>query len=203
MDAKVFESAGASKKMGNAARQLLHNTPARTLSDEDYATMSDTFCQFFTDKVDGMQQEISEITQTMNQSLFQTPRSYTVSPLVAYPDVSLADVLKVLSSWPNKSSPRDILPTSLLKSYAYVFAPLIAHLTNCLFDEDTFPTLFKTAQVLPLLKKPGLDRANPGNYRPTSNLNTISMVMGRLVMFCLQPHLLSSCNFNTSIGVVC
>jgi len=61
----------------------------------------------------------------------------------------------------------------------------------------TFPTLFKTAQLLPLLKKPGLDRTNPGNYRPISNLNTISKLMERLVMFRLRPHLLSSCNFNT------
>jgi len=63
-----------------------------------------------------IQQEISEITQTMNHSLFQTPRSHIGSPLVAFPDVSLAAVLKMLSSLPNKSSPRDILPTSLLKS---------------------------------------------------------------------------------------
>jgi len=39
--------------------------------------------------------------------------------------------------------------------------------------------------------------ANPGNYRPILNLNTISKVMKRLVMFRLLPHLLSSFNFNT------
>jgi len=112
----------------------------------------------------------------MNQNLFQTPRPYTDSPLVTFPDVSSANVLNVLSSLPNKSSPCDILPTSLLKSCANVFAPLITHLTNCSLSENTFPTLFKTAQVLPPLKKPGLDRANQGNYRPISNLNTISKV---------------------------
>jgi len=50
LKAKVIESVGDSK-MWNTARQLLHSTPARELSDEDYATMSGTFCQFFTDKV--------------------------------------------------------------------------------------------------------------------------------------------------------
>jgi len=48
------------------------------------------------------------------------------------------------------------------------------------------------AQVLPLLKKLGLDWANIGNCRPISNLNTFSKVMFRL-----RPHLLSSCNFNS------
>jgi len=132
LKAKVIESAGDSKKMWNTA-------------------CTATARQFFADKVARIQQETSEITQTMNQSRFQTPRPYTGSPLVAFPDVSSADVLKVLSSLPNKSSPRDILPTLLLKSCADVFAPLIAHLTNCSFSEGTFPTLFKAVQVLPLL----------------------------------------------------
>jgi len=188
LKAKVIESAGDSK-MWNTARQLLHSTPARTLSNKDCATMPATFCQLFTDNVARIQQEISEIIQTMNQSMFHTSRSYTGSPLVACPDVSSADVLYVLSSWPNKSSPRDILPTSLLKSCADVFAPLITHLTNRSFSEGTFPTLFKTAQVLPLLKKPDLERANPGKNLPISNLNT-NLNMERLVMFRLRPHLL-------------
>ena len=67
---------------------------------------------------------------------------------------------------------------------------------NRSFAEGTFPKLLKTAQVLPLLKKPGLDRANPVNFRPISNLNTISKVMERLVMLRLRPHLQSSSNFN-------
>ena len=56
--------------------------------------------------------------------------------------------------------------------------------------------MFKTAQVLPLLKKPGLDRVNPANYRPISNLNTISKVVERLVLVRLRPHHLASGNFN-------
>jgi len=86
------------------------------------------------------------------------------SPLVAFLDVLSADVLKVLSSLLHKSSPCDILLTSLLKSWADLFAPMIAHLTNSSFTEGTFPTLLKTVQVLPQLKKPGVDRFNPGNY---------------------------------------
>jgi len=53
------------------------------------------------------------------------------------------------------------------------------------------------AQVLTMRQKPGLDRANPGNYHPISNLNTISKVMEIFFMFRLRPQLLSSCNFNT------
>jgi len=179
LKAKVIESAGDSKKMWDTARQLLHSTPARILSNEDCTTMSGTFCQFFTDKVARIQQEISEITQTMNQSQFQTPRPYTGSPLVAFPNVSSADVLKVLSSLPNKSSPCDILPTSLLKSCADVFAPLIAHLTNCSFSESTFPTLFEKAQELPL----GVCRMRVQNPDPAVNSLSSNIRIRRILQY--------------------
>jgi len=63
LKAKVIESTGDSKKMWNTTRQLLYSTTARTLSDEDCATMLGTFCKFFTVKVARIHQEKSEITQ--------------------------------------------------------------------------------------------------------------------------------------------
>jgi len=50
--------------------------------------------------------------------------------------------------------------------------------------------------VLPLLKKAGLDSSQPGNYRPISNLLTVSKVLERLVLARLRPYLLSSPNFS-------
>jgi len=61
---------------------------------------------------------------------------------------------------------KQVLVTYLQKSWADVFAPPIAHLTDCSLTKGMLPTLFKTAQVLSLLKK-------PGNYRRISNFNTI------------------------------
>ena len=49
--------------------------------------------------------------------------------------------------------------------------------------------------MLPLLKKPGLDKEQMSSYRPISNLVTISKVIERLVLDRLQPHLLSSPNY--------
>ena len=54
---------------------------------------------------------------------------------------------------------------------------------------------FKTAEVLPLLKKSGADRCDPANFRPISNLSTISKVLKKLALAQLRPHLLSSVNF--------
>jgi len=45
------------------------------------------------------------------------------------------------------------------------------------------------------LNEPGADRAVPANYRPISNLSTISKVLERLALAQLGPRLLSSTNF--------
>jgi len=51
---------------------------------------------------------------------------------------------------------------------------------------------FKRAQVLPLLKKPDMDKNELANYRPISNLVTISKVLERLALNRLRPQILES-----------
>jgi len=76
-----------------------------------------------------------------------------------------------------------------------VFAPVIARLADLSFQTDKFPTRYKRAQVLPLLKKAGLDSSVPANYRLTSNLSTVSKILERLVL-ALRLHLVGSTNFS-------
>jgi hypothetical protein len=64
------------------------------------------------------------------------------------------------------------------------------------FNQGHFPTLFKSASVTPLLKKPGLVKSLPSNYRPISNLNNISKVLERLFLNRVQSSVVSSPNFN-------
>ena len=60
----------------------------------------------------------------------------------------------------------------------------------------SIPTHFKRAQLLPLLKKAGLDSSLPAKYRLVSNLSTVSKVLERLALTRLRPHLLGSPNFS-------
>ena len=64
------------------------------------------------------------------------------------------------------------------------------------FHEGVYSTSFKTASVTPILKKKGLDDANLTNYRPISNLNTISKILERIVMLQLIKHVENSTSFN-------
>ena len=85
-----------------------------------------------------------------------------------------------ISTMPCKSSPVDCIPTSIIKTWPDVFAPLIAHLAKLSFTEGKFPSRYKTASVTPLLKKKDLDPDVAGSYRPISNLHTISKMLERL-----------------------
>jgi hypothetical protein len=110
--------------------------------------------------------------------------------------VTVDEVVKLLNTMPSKSSPMDFVPTSLMKRCKGVFAPLIARLANMSFSQGRFPTQFKLAQVLPLLKKAGMDVNDPASFRPISNLNTISKIIERLALTRLRPQITASINFN-------
>ena len=73
---------------------------------------------------------------------------------------------------------------------------LIFHLANLSFDQAAFPSKFKHALITPLLKKPGLSKSDPSNFRPISNLNTIGKILERLALARLLPHLSISPSFS-------
>ena len=114
----------------------------------------------------------------------------------SFGSVSDDEVLQLISKMSAKSPPRDILPISLLKRCADVFAPVVARIANLSLSEGCFASGFMLAQVSPLLRKPGLDCTDPVNYRSISNVLTVSKLVERLVLVRLRLRLLVSVNFN-------
>jgi retron-type reverse transcriptase len=56
--------------------------------------------------------------------------------------------------------------------------------------------MFKAASVTPLIKKADLDEDTSANFRPISNLNNISKLIGRLFLSHLQPQILDAPHFD-------
>ena len=73
---------------------------------------------------------------------------------------------------------------------------MIARLVSMSFDEGRFPEKYRKAFVTPLLKKEGLDADGFGNYRPISNLHTISKIVERTYMTRLAVHVKQLPNYN-------
>ena len=131
-----------------------------------------------------------------NLQQIQTENNRTGPQFDSLVEVSVAEVSRLITRLPNKSSPLDYLHTSVLKSCSDVISPLITRLANLSFAEGQFPSQFKVAQVTPLIKKEGLEANDPANYRPISNLNTISKVIEHLCLSRILPHIAATGRFN-------
>ena len=70
-----------------------------------------------------------------------------------------------------------------------VIAPFIAELFKCSLTIGQFRRVFKEAFITPVIKKPGLDVADPGSYRPISNCAVMSKLLERLVAAQLVRYL--------------
>jgi len=144
------------------AQRLLHSRHKVVYDDAQCAQLVSTFCQFFVDKVKRICDNISAALQSSVRRTFAT-RQHFGPQLSSFEPVTTEEVRKLLSGMPSKSSPLDVLPCSLLKSCAHVFTPAITRLANLSLQTGKFPAQYKRAQVLPLLKKAGLDSSQPIN----------------------------------------
>ena len=79
----------------------------------------------------------------------------------------------------------------------FTFSDIIARLANLSFTEGVSPNSYKSAIVTPMLKKPNVDRYDPANYRPISNLSNMSKLLKRLYLSRSQSHVCGSRNFSS------
>ena len=140
--------------MWRTTRDLLHTSQTNSLDDGDCEKMATTFSQFFSDKVARIKETIrSTLRHLPLVNLLPVDAVFSGPQLLDFGAVSIKEVKILVNSMSNKSSPLDVLPTSLLKSCADVFAPIVARIANLSFTSGKFPSMFRIAQVLPLLKK--------------------------------------------------
>jgi len=153
-----------------------------------------SFSTFFCNKISSLKSVIASQIASLPPPL-PDPICHHLTMQLLEP-VTASEVFRMLLSIPSKTSVLDFVPTSVVKSCPALFSDLIAHLANLSFSNGVFPSKFKHASVTPILKKPNLDPSEPANYRPISNLNNISKIIERLFLTRLQPHIISSPNFN-------
>jgi len=101
----------------------------------------------------------------------------------------VSETLELIQNCPLKTSPHYFIPTALLKECGDEFAPLVCKLANLSFMDVMFPEIFNIGQITPVIKKKrGADTNDPVNYRPNTNLNTISKIIERLANKQLSEH---------------
>ena len=63
------------------------------------------------------------------------------------------------------------------------------------FQEGHFPSIYKTAQITPLLKKPNLDPTVLAHFGPISNLSIFTKVVEKAILIQLKSHITNNHNF--------
>jgi len=151
---ELDESAGDVRATWRMAQRLLHSRHKVMYDDAQCAQLVSMFCQFLVDKVRRICDNISAALQSSVRRTFAV-HQHLGPQLSSFEPVTAEEVRKLLFGMPSNSSPLDVLPCSLLKSFAHVLPPAIARLANLSLQTGKFPARYKRVQVLPLLKKAG------------------------------------------------
>ena len=184
--AKTLEqSSGNSKQMWNSVNKILHRVPERYLPDHtSLKLLANSFVQYFGKKIEINRSDFPSVPLKVPDI---QPKDVNC-PLSCLGPATQDEVKKIIMSSSNGTCNLDPIPTTLLKSCIDSLVVPMTNIVNKSLKEGVFPSAFKTAHVIPLLKKPSLDKNDLKNYRPLSNLSFISKVVEKVVASRLLTH---------------
>jgi hypothetical protein len=166
---RIMEAGADSRLRWAAVKQLLFTDKGSTTPSAS-SVPDDRFCDivaaFFIAKVRSIKAAIALSLVGDFRDPLSADQDHGGCSLSEFAPVTEAEVGRLLRSLSTKCSPSDFVPTSLLKSCGGTFSCILTRLTNFSFKQGAFPSDFKIAQVTPLLKKRGMDSAEPSSYRP-------------------------------------
>jgi hypothetical protein len=176
----MAESTGFALKAARKRKrqQLLTQTESRDKAQR--------FADFFNDKVETI------ITQLEPSLIVDKDPAFlpsTVAILPSFDDVDRMEIIKLVRCLQSqKTSAEDVIPVKLMKADVNVCA-LISNICNASFHSAVFPSILKTASITPVIKSHESEDDSPSNYRPISNLKTISKLLEKVVVTQLTTHL--------------
>ena len=108
--------------------------------------------------------------------------SFTLRPV--HPD----QVEKIISSLKStRSCGLDNIDSSVIKLARTELVPVITHIVNLSITQKMFPTVWKTAKIIPLHKKD--EFTEPKNYRPVALLSIFSKILERAVFLQVMEYM--------------
>jgi predicted ATPase len=125
------------KKPWHAVGELLHSNNQDCVSSAaDNSELCRTFSEFFVSKISILESSINSQIARFSPQFCDPP--YVGRVLDYLPPVTAAEVYKLLTTHPVRSSQIDFIPSSLLKSCSGIFPELNAFLANLSFSQAVF-----------------------------------------------------------------
>ena len=148
--------------------------------------LADTFATFFSDKINKLKSNLKSSTHPPVSVHISDTCSTSFSE---FTEVTVDDVLLAIRSASITSCPLDPLPAGIFKTCLEDLILVITRIVNSSLSSGVFPSAFKHARIIPLLKKPNVDTNVLSNYRPISNLSLVGKIIERSAIRQMQQYL--------------
>ena len=144
--------------------------------------------KFFLDKIKRLRNSIpvqtSDPLQRMKEARRGRQSSFKLKP------VEEETVLKHIKELKNSAATGvDYIDTRTVKLIAEQIAPVLTFIINLSIQSSIFPSIWKWAKVIPLLKSMSADAILPKSYRPVALLPILSKVLEKVVFNQLVEYL--------------
>ena len=136
--------------------------------------------EFYVDKVITIRENLPSSNKDPLEKLRHLRRNKmsVFSLQTVHPDV----ISKIIGGLKySKATGFDFIDSYVLKLVKIEITPALTHIINLSIQTSTFPTLWKHAKVIPLLKPGSEDQLMPKSYRPVALLSVLSKVLERAI----------------------
>ena len=142
------------------------------------ARLANIMNNFFTGKVDKIRKNLPPASDDPLRTLKHVMKDNNCKfkLAVVYPD-TIRRIIQDLKN--SKSCGMDDIDTYTIKLMGDDIVPAVTHIVNLSLKQAIFPSLYKMAKIIPLLKKD--DPLEPKNYRPVAILCILSKIIERAI----------------------
>ena len=169
-------------------------------TDSSYEELANKFAVFFMNKIDTIGAKFE------NNNIYTPPKSQYAS-FKRFKPVSTEELLLIIKSMKPTTCQIDPCNTKFLLKFTDTKLDILTKIVNLSITQGIFVPEWKLATVQPLIKSTKLDTSLQ-NYRPISNLTSISKLMEKIILQQLNTHsqdnnLLPKCLPKTSLRRNC
>ena len=191
---KLDESKKDMKSMYKTLNRVLGQEEERVFPTNNSADIvADEMAQFFSNKVKGIREIISNTAVTSPQPILveedELSPDAEITELLEFAHLSQEQVRLLIKDMNSKSCSLDPFPTWLLKDCIGEVLPILTHIVNSSLQDSNFPEVLKHATITPIIKDLTGDAEAYNNYRPISNTAFIAKLIEKAVLNQINWHI--------------
>ena len=175
---EITNANGDQRAIFNIVRKYTIDTSSKSSN-----ITAEDFSNFFVEKINTIR---SNIISSDPIDVIPTKQPL---PLNEFAPTTSEEITKLIKNCKKTKSPDDPFPSKLFPSIVLTILPYLLFIFNLSLSLGTFPSKFKHACVIPILKKCNLDVNTLKNYRPISLLPFLSKILERIVSFRIRDHI--------------